>query len=222
MTDARLLSIQVGLPRTMGHALAGDPLGKLWTSGIVKESPPGPVRVTRTNLPGDRQADTQHHGGPDKAVNAMPSEHYPYWSRTLDRPLPTHGAFGENFTTEGLLEGGVCIGDVFEVGEAVVQISQPRQPCWKLARHWRLKDFAALVQRSGRTGWYFRVLREGTVEAGLPLRLSERPHPEWTVSRANEVMNYRKDDLDAARALAACPALSESWRAGLLARVARA
>jgi len=96
-----------------------------------------------------------------------------------------------------------------------LQISQPRQPCWKLSRRWRIKDLSARVERSGRTGWYFRVLAEGPVEAGTALELVRRPCPEWTVATANEVMHRRKGDAEAARALAACHGLSESWRESL-------
>src|SRR5690606_6199783 len=106
----------------------------------------------------------------------------------------------------------VCIGDTYEVGGAVVQVSQPRQPCWKLARRWRIRDLAARVQETGRTGWYLRVLREGEVTAGDSLRLIDRPYAEWTIARANEIMHERRDDRDAAGALAACPLLSASWR----------
>jgi MOSC domain-containing protein YiiM len=106
------------------------------------------------------------------------------------------------------------------LGTALIQLSQPRQPCWKLGRRWRIRDLARRVQQSGRTGWYFRVLREGGVEAGQSFQLHERPHPEWTVAAANEVMHLRQHDLAAARALADCPALAASWRESLARRAA--
>lgn len=214
-----LVSIQVGLPKTHGHPDGIDPMDRPWTSGIFKEAVAGPVMLSRTNLAGDRQADLENHGGTDKAVNAYAWEHYPFWQETLGIEKLPSGAFGENFTTAGLLEDAVCIGDVFQVGEAVVQISQPRQPCWKLARRWRIKDLALQVQESGRTGWYFRVLEEGAVEAGNALTLIERRYPEWTIAAANDVMHRRTTDLDAARALAACPDLSVSWKRSLSKRI---
>jgi len=210
--EVEVLSIQVGLPRTLGRPEAADPMDKVWTTGFFKEPVAGPVWLGRTNLVGDGQADLQNHGGPEKAVNVYPAEHYPYWESDLGLAGLAPGAFGENFTTIGALEAVVCVGDIFEAGEALVQVSQPRQPCWKLARRWRIKDLALRVQQTGRTGWYFRVLREGRVEAGRPLVLVDRPHPEWTVAAANEVMHHRKADMEAARALAACPALSARWR----------
>lgn len=215
----KLISLNVGLPRTLGRPDARDAMDKVWTTGFFKEPIAGPVWLGRTNLAGDGQADLQFHGGPEKAVNVYPEEHYAYWQVALGIAKLTAGAFGENFTTGGALEGDVCIGDVFQVGDALVQLSQPRQPCWKLARRWRVKDLAVQVQQSGRTGWYFRVLREGAVEVGAGLRLVERTHPEWSVAAANEVMHHRKD-LAAARSLAECPLLSVSWRESLSRRAA--
>lgn len=231
---AKIVSIQVGLPRTYGEGGAVDPMDKPWSTAFFKEPVVGPVRLRRTNLAGDRQADLEVHGGPDKAVNVYAVEHYGEWERALGIDLASpdmatsadlrghgtrkYGAFGENFTTAGLLEDAVCVGDVYAVGDAVVEVSQPRQPCWKLARRWRIKELTALVQESGRTGWYFRVLREGTVEAGAALMLQERPYPEWTIGACNRVMYHGRHDAAANRALAGCPALSESWREGLLRR----
>ncbi len=215
MSETVLLSIQVGLPQNLGVENATDPMDKPWTTGFFKEKVAGRIRLGKTNLDGDGQADLQHHGGLEKAVNVYPSEHYSYWREELKKREMLFGAFGENFTTAGLLEQTACIGDVFSIGEAVVQISQPRQPCWKLARRWRIKDLAAKVQKTGLTGWYFRVLQEGCVEENLIFRLLERPHPVWTVSLANTIMHRRKHDIEAARLLASCPALSQNWRESL-------
>jgi MOSC domain-containing protein YiiM len=175
----------------------------------------GPLWLGRTNLAGDGQADTEHHGGPDKAVCAYPAVHYSYWLRELALPELPFGAFGENFTIAGAAEPEVCIGDIFSLGDALLQLSQPRQPCWKVARRWRVRDLAARVQSTGFTGWYFRVQREGEVEAGLQLRLQDRPCPEWPVARANRVMHRDRHDLLAARTLAACSHLSTTWRTKL-------
>ena len=129
------------------------------------------------------------------------------------------GAFGENFTIDGLAEPDVAVGDVFRVGGAVVQVSQPRQPCWKLARRWKIKTLTLTVQESGRTGWYFRVLSQGLVAAGDAVERIERPHPGWTIAEANRIMHRDKADRDAAAALAALPALSASWKATLENRI---
>jgi MOSC domain-containing protein YiiM len=213
----KLLSIQVGLPRTIGLAGAPDLMDREWTSGFFKEPVGGPVEVTPTGLVGDGQADLKNHGGPDKAINVYPADHFAIWRAELGVVFPT-GGFGENFTTSGALESEVCIGDVFEVGGVTVQITQPRQPCWKLARRWRIHALAARVEQTGRTGWYFRVLRTGRIEAPAEFVLIERPHPQWTVAEANAIMHHRKNDWADAAALASCAALSESWKSSLAQR----
>lgn len=213
-TTPSILSIQVGRPRQYGQAGAADPLERPWTSGIAKQPVSGRLRLTLTNLAGDEQADRENHGGPDKAVLAYAASHYPLWREELGRDLP-FGAFGENLTVLGLDEETVCIGDVFSLGTARLEVSQPRQPCWKLARRWGIKDLTARVEATGRTGWYLRVLEAGEVAAGQSLHLLSRACPEWTVARATRAMRRREADPQLAAALAACPALAKTWREAL-------
>lgn len=215
----RLASIQAALPREHGRDDAAEPMGRPWTTAFFKEPVAGPVWLARTNLEGDRQADLKHHGGPDKAVLCYAAAHYPLWRAELGRELP-HGAFGENFTVEGLDEATVCIGDVYAIGQARVQVSQPRMPCWKIARRWGIEDLSARVQRTGRTGWYLRVLDEGLVAPGDEIARLERPHPEWTIARANAALYTRPRDVDEILALTAVPALAPSLAAGLAQHVA--
>lgn len=189
-----------------------------WSSAIFKESVSGPVKVTRTGLDGDGQEDLNVHGGPDKAINVYASEHFPAWRTEPGLGQMEAGAFGENLTLEGALETELCIGDIFQLGEIQVQVSQPRQPCWKLARRWRMKDLPARVVANGKTGWYFRVIQEGTVEAGSELTLLDRPHPDWTIAAATNLLYHRKDDVEGARSLAGCEALSASWKEQLAGR----
>jgi MOSC domain-containing protein YiiM len=219
MTLPRLISIQVSLPRRIEPDEAPDPGGRAWTTAFFKQPVAGPLWLGRPNLEGDGQADRKNHGGPDKAVLAYAAAHYPFWRRELDDPEFPYGAFAENFTVEGLNEDSVCIGDTYALGDARVQVSQPRQPCWKIAARWRRRDLTVLVERTGRTGWYLRVLAEGRVEAGLPFELVERPFPEWTVTAATRVM--RGKDPRAAE-LAECPLLATSWRIDLAERAAAA
>ncbi len=210
----KLLSIQVSPVKTVETPNFSGGM-KTWTTGIFKEPVQGSVWLSKTSLAGDGQADLVNHGGADKAVNVYAAEHYPYWRVQLNLPLSQQGAFGENFTTEGLLETEVCIGDTYALGETIVQISQPRQPCWKLALKWHVKDLALQVERNGKTGWYFRVIKEGSVCAGEEFKLIERPYPHWTIEAANQIMHHRINDLEAAAELAACPLLSESWKRSL-------
>lgn len=218
---ATVISLQVGLPQRRTSTGFSNHAGSQqeWTTGFFKESTSESIWLGTLNLVGDGQADLDNHGGLDKAVNVYPHEHYPYWGQTVGLTNLPMGGFGENFTTQGLLEQHVCIGDIFQIGDATVQISQPRQPCWKLARYWRIKDLALHVQESGRTGWYFRVLREGHVQAGKKLILLERPYPSWTVSAANDIMHHRTNDMQAAQELADCIYLSLRWREKLKRRV---
>ena len=210
----KVLSIQVGMPRTVGIAGAPDPMDREWTSGIFKEMVRHPVVAGLTGLEGDGQADLKVHGGPDKAINTYPADHFPYWKDDVGIEFP-HGAFGENFTTLGTTESDVCIGDIFESGTVSLQVTQPREPCWKLARRWKTKDLSARVAATGKTGWYFRVLQEGTLEAPFELTLTDRPHPQWTISRANEIIKQRKANPDLAHQLSECPALAQAWKDAL-------
>lgn len=205
-------SIQVGLPKDDHPEGLEDLSPQPWTTGIFKRPVRGPIHLQQLNLDGDGQADLIHHGGLDKAICVYPSEHWFHWSSILPQQQLMGGEFGENFTLEGLTEADVCIGDIFSVGSAVVQISQPRQPCWKLARRWQIKDLAVQVERTGFTGWYFRVLQEGLVESNLSLRLMDRPFPEWTITTANRIMHHERENLKAAEHLSLCPLLSSSWQ----------
>jgi MOSC domain-containing protein YiiM len=213
----RLLCICVGLPRALGTEGATHPLERPWVSGTYKEPVPGPVRLGRTGLAGDGQADLTVHGGPEKAVLAYSAAHYLFWRERLQRPDVGPGAFGENLVLEGLDEASVCIGDVVRVGSARLQVSQPRQPCWKQARRWGRKDMPLLIQETGRTGWYYRVLEEGTLEAGQALEVLERPWPTLTVAAANAAMHG--EARETAAALAECPHLAPSWRDSMRRRV---
>jgi MOSC domain-containing protein YiiM len=208
---ATLYSVQVGMPRSYGFEDAVDSHDKPWTTGFFKTPVKGPVFVGSTNLAGDGQADLGNHGGIDKAVLAYSADHYPKWREELRMPEMPCGAFGENLTIAGLTEALVCIGDVFRVGDVVLEVSQPRQPCWKLARRWRMHELTSLVVGNGRSGWYLRVRNEGSVEASMPVRLLERPNPAWPISRANEILHHRKTDLALTLELAGVPRLADSW-----------
>lgn len=216
----KINSVQVGKPQVFGDKNATQPMEKEWTSGIRKEPVTSPVSVHKTNIEGDAQADLRVHGGPDKAICAYPLEHFVHWKDDLKLDLPS-GGFGENFTTQGMLESDVCIGDIYRVGSSLLQVSQPRQPCWKLSRRWKVKDLPARVQKTGKTGWYFRVLEEGTVKSGDSFLLEQRQEGAWTIADANEVMHHQKKDWQAAAKLAAQIGLSENWQSTLLRRASK-
>lgn len=182
---SNVLAIHVGRPRRFDTGNDGK---EPWTSGIMKSAVSGQVRVGRLNLDGDEQADLIHHGGPDKAVLVYPVVHYGWWRDEFPSIDWQPGTFGENLTIEGAMENVVCIGDVFELGSCKLQVSQPRQPCWKLSRRWGLPKLAVRVQQTGRTGWYLRVIDEGMIGSSETMKLIERNHPQWTIAKANAVM----------------------------------
>lgn len=213
--NARVVSVQVGVTRDLGHADASDVFDRSWTTGIFKQTVSGPVFVGADRLAGDEQADPTVHGGRDKAVCAYSADHYPHWVGILWPEVGAFGAFGENLSIAGVTEDDVCVGDIWAAGDIRLEVSQPRQPCWKLGRKWRIHDLPDQVVRTGRTGWYFRVLQQGLITAGTTLTLIDRPAPEWTITAANQVMHARPRDSEAAAVLAAIPALSASWRATL-------
>lgn len=185
-------------------------------SAIAKTPLGGSVRVGFLGLEGDAQADLSVHGGPDKAIHHYPRDHYPFWQDALGNPplLDAAGAFGENVSTRGIDETVVCIGDRFRLGTALVEISQGRQPCWKLDHRFDGAKVLARVVRTGRSGWYYRVIEEGAVTRGDALDLVERPEPAWSVARvfALLIAGGAKGDPAAVRALAELAPLSESWR----------
>ncbi|MDB4778281.1 MOSC domain-containing protein [bacterium] len=212
----RVDSVQVGKIASYKNAK-----GKEWTSAIKKSRVDGFVQVEKDHIAGDQQADLKHHGGLDKAVLAYSSNHFAEWNRSLGRNDVDAGWFGENLTISGLSESEVCVGDTVRIGTCTLQVSQPRQPCWKLSRFWNVPELAVLVQKTGRTGWYLRVVDEGNLSAGDALELLELPFPEMTIAWANSVMHAKpkssKDDLK----LSKCPALSGSWSEQLARRAAK-
>jgi MOSC domain-containing protein YiiM len=214
--DVRLVSVNVALPQPLGlHR------GRPVRSGIAKEAvAAGWLRLDRLNLEGDGQADLTVHGGPDKAVYAYPSEHLPAWSEELGETLAP-GAFGENLTTEGWVEDGVRIGDQWAWGEALLEVCQPRWPCFKLAMHRRRGDIGRRLRDSGRTGWYLRVLRPGQVPVGGPLRVVSRHPVAATVRDVHEAARPgRAISPQAIEALLALPPLADEWKLMLADRLA--
>jgi MOSC domain-containing protein YiiM len=210
-----VLALHTAPARDIASQGSGEWWDKEWRTGFYKRAQEGPQWLGYQGFRGDEVADTRFHGGVDKAVCVYATEHYPYWEQVPGMEEVAMGAFGENLSLKGLTEEEACIGDIYAVGEALVQVSQPRQPCWKLARRWRVKDLAVQVERNGKTGFYFRVLRHGHVQAGDRLELRERPWPQWRISRCNGIMHHREGGAEAARELSACPELSGSWKDGL-------
>jgi MOSC domain-containing protein YiiM len=201
----RLLSVNVGRPRLVAYD--GDTV----STGIFKEPVSGPVVLRTLNLDGDRQADLSVHGGPSKAVYVYPSEHYEYWKRELPGMELPWGMFGENFTTSGLNEE-VNVGDKFRVGSAVVMVTEPRLPCYKLGIRFGRSDMIRRFLASGRTGFYFAVLQEGTVAAGDEIELIEQSTGGVTISDITRLYVRDKQNVELLRRAIELEALPESWR----------
>lgn len=207
MTGAHVTELRVGVPAPLGPQ--GAP------SSIYRQPVEGRLRVLPLGSEGDRVGDPVHHGGADKAIHAYSLAHYPVWRRELPETAAhfSGGAFGENLVVDGLTESDLCIGDVFTLGSARLQVSQARQPCWKLNIRFERRDMSRQVQDSGRTGWYFRVLEPGEIGAGDAFTLIARPNPAWPLDRVWRFLYRERPERSAIEEFRALEGLSASWRA---------
>jgi MOSC domain-containing protein YiiM len=201
----------------------GKPRIVLWRgeevlTGIFKAPVDGAVAVTRLNLEGDGQADLRVHGGEDKAVYAYPAEHYAVWRAELGREIP-FGQFGENLTVEGLPESEVRIGDLYRVGTALLEVSQPRTPCFKLGIRMEDDEFPGRFLESLRSGYYLRVVQPGTLRAGEAVRREAQAVESLSIEEVCRLAYFVPADLPTLRKAAELPALSHSWRRQLRQRV---
>jgi MOSC domain-containing protein YiiM len=210
----KLISVNVGLPRLLSWQ------GATFKTGIFKNPVQGKVMLRATNLDGDRQADLTVHGGPNKAVYAYPSEHYLAWQEELPDGERGWGAFGENFTTERLLESKVCVGDRFEIGDAVLRVTTPRLPCFKLAAKFQREDIIKRFVKNGRCGFYFSVIREGEVAAGDEIKLIGSETATLTIAEVNELYTSATPDRATLERSLDVQFLPQSWRDRFRARLA--
>src|ERR1700691_2840278 len=202
----KLISLNVARPRLVVYQ------GTTINTGIFKQPVSGPVQLRPLNLDGDRQADLTVHGGPYKAVYAYPSEHYDYWRQQLPGFDLPWGMFGENFTTTGLSEAELHIGDRLQIGSAVLMARQPRMPCYKLAAKFQRDDMIERFLRSGRSGFYFSVEQEGEVGAGDSIELISQNGNGISIAEMNRLFVSEKDNRDLLRRAIATEELPESWR----------
>lgn len=208
-----LISLQVGVPCTVTRD------GQKVATGIYKAPIENRVRLRELNLEGDQQADLSAHGGRDKAVCVYPSEHYPFWKQELQETDLLWGAFGENFTTAGLLESAVCLGDRFEIGAAEVAVTQPRSPCFKLNLKFNRDDMANRLVASHRSGFYLRVLREGEVGAGDEIVLVHADENRVSVLDALRLHLHESDSRELLQRALQVKYLSAAWRKEFSGRV---
>lgn len=202
----KLVSVNVGLPREV------DWRGRKVRTSIWKTPVAGRVRVNRLNLEGDRQSDLSVHGGAEKAIYAYPCEHYEYWHREFPGMDLPWGVFGENFTTDGLLEEDVKIGDRLRVGSAEFVVTQPRMPCYKLGVRFSRDDMVKRFLKSGRSGFYLAVLHEGDVGSGDFIEFTHRDDHDVTVAHISALYTHDADNQGLLHRATELPALPESWR----------
>jgi MOSC domain-containing protein YiiM len=203
----KVLSVNVGLPRKVLFN------GQIVTTAIFKDPVKGPIMLRKLNLDGDKQADLTVHGGVDKAVYSYPVEHYDYWRKQFPNMDLVWGMFGENFTTEGLMEDSVNIGDQFQVGSAELVATQPRMPCYKLGVRFGRMEVIRQFMASGRPGIYFKVLEEGEVEAGDKIRIIRKDKNNVTVKDIVRLYITRDHiDIEIMRRATKIRALPEGWR----------
>jgi MOSC domain-containing protein YiiM len=214
-SDKKLISVNVALPRIV---MSND---DAVSTGIFKEPVAGRIKLRALKLDGDGQADLSVHGGRDKAVYVYPAEHYDYWKRELPAMKLPWGMFGENFTTAGLVEYKVNIGDKFRVGSATVMVTQPRIPCYKLGLRFGRSDIVKKFLASRRTGFYFAVVRRGEVRAADPIELIEKSKHSLRVSDITALYTYEKHNVGLLRSAIEIAALPESWRGYFQHRLAK-
>jgi len=205
----QVVSVNVGLPREVIWK------GTRIQTGIFKDPVDRPVTISKLNLAGDRQADLTVHGGAEKAVYAYPAEHYEYWRNRLPDVPFSWGKFGENLTTEGLMEDALCVGDRLRVGSAVLMVTQPRMPCYKLALRFDRDDMIKRFLTSQRSGFYFSVIEEGQVQAGSKVEiLSRDPHRVAVGDIVRLYLGQARDPELLQRAMNVS-ALSQDWKSDL-------
>jgi MOSC domain-containing protein YiiM len=201
----KIISVNVGLPRTI------EVNGVSVETGIFKEATNEPLMLRRLNFEGDRQADLHNHGGEYKAVYGYAHEHYPKWQAELGRNDFRFGQFGENLTTEGLLEDEIFVGNVYRFGEALLQITQPRVPCFKLAIRMNDPQMTKRFMKAQRTGYYLRVLEEGMVGAGEKITLEREDPQRMTIHEINHLL-YFEPDADLAAKAIQIESLAPGWK----------
>jgi MOSC domain-containing protein YiiM len=202
----RIQALNVSLPEVIAYK------GEEVLTGIYKVSTAEPLMVRKSNIDGDKQADLTVHGGDDKAVYAFPAEHYLYYQEILRQDPYEPGQFGENLTTEGMLESNVHIGDRYRVGEVVFEVSQPRSPCYKFAIKMGTATSLSVCINSAKTGFYFRVLSEGIVQSGDRIEIDYSNDTAPTVEEIHRLYYLDKRNIDSLTRAAQCSGLAEDWR----------
>jgi len=212
---AKVISVQIGDVVTIGDKNSSNITTKEYTTASYKKPIDKVFDVTKLSIIGDSVADTIHHGGVDKAIFANSLHNYTHWKHYLNKDDIPYGALGENLTIDGIDESTVCIGDIHQIGTVKLQVSQPRQPCWKISRRWEQKDFMEEIYRSGLTGWYYRVLEEGSFKAGDTVQYIGSLDTKITILEANKAMRNQSKYKELVRRLYDINTLAFAWKKSL-------
>lgn len=215
----KLLSVQLGKVKGYGDKESQDFLDKYWESGSFKEATSLRVWAGKLGLSGDEVADKVHHGGEEKAIFANSYENYKEWSEFLGGEVP-FGALAENLTISGLHESNVCLGDIHKIGDATLQVSQPRKPCWKIAKRWNNKKFTHEIYATGLTGWYYRVIEEGFLGAGDEVVLLSSEAEQVSILDANMAFANPIMHRDILEKILSIPSIAPSYRVSIEKRIA--
>lgn len=216
---AKILSVQVGRAKTYGDAQSKDFLEKEWQSASFKEVSHTPLFAHFTGFSGDEVADTVHHGGVDKAIFANSYENYAHWASFLEQKSLPFGALAENLTITGLHEQSVMLGEVHQIGTAILQVSQPRKPCWKISRRWNHKAFTNEIFTSGLTGWYYKVLQEGLIGLDDEVKVIQQKTPQISILRANEAFREPEKYKSILETILDIPSLASSYQESIVKRL---
>lgn len=217
---ACVLSVQVGRAKTYGDARSKDFLEKEWVSASFKEVSQVPLFASFSGLAGDEVADKMHHGGIDKAIFANSYENYAHWASFLEVESLPYGALAENLTIQGLHESNVSLGDIHQIGTAILQVSQPRKPCWKISRRWNHKAFTNEIFTSGFTGWYYKVLQEGIIGSNNDVRvIRQKKTPQISILEANNAFREPEKYRQILETILNIPSLASSYQESVAKRL---
>ncbi len=216
---AKVISVQVGCVKTYGDAQSKDFLEKEWQSASFKEVSKTPLYARFTGFVGDEVADTMHHGGVDKAIFANSYENYAQWASFLGIKSLPFGALAENLTMNGLHERNVMLGEIHQIGTALLQVSQPRKPCWKISRRWNHKAFTNEIFTSGLTGWYYKVLQEGTIGLADEVKVLRQETPQISILEANEAFREPEKYRYMLETILEIPSLASSYKESIVKRL---
>ncbi|DAB40584.1 MAG TPA: molybdenum cofactor biosysynthesis protein [Sulfurovum sp. UBA12169] len=217
---AAVLSVQIGSVTKEGEENSKEFLTKTYETASYKLPVSCGVRVTKNGIEGDFVADTVHHGEVDKAVFANSFKNYESWKNFLGLDALAFGALAENLTFDAIDETDVCIGDVHKIGSVILEVSQPRKPCWKISRRWQNKHFTKEIYDTGKTGWYYRVIQEGMMAKGDKVELISRQNVLVSIQEANEAFKDPDEHPDTVEKLMQLDVLAPAWKRGLEKRVA--